>query len=82
MSTICHHTDYEIIIDPQHEDDSNVRRLMLRARCQHCKEPLRFIGIDEGSSLLRPCASPDGFTAWIPGVMGVEDVESYERLAS
>lgn len=78
----CQHTDYDIFFDPQASDDSNVRRLCIRARCAHCRTPLRFIGIEEGSSLLRPSTSADGFTAWIPGVMGVEDVEHESRRPS
>lgn len=78
----CEHTDYDIIIDPQASEDSNVRRLMFRARCQSCRMPLRFIGIDEGCSLMRPSISADGLTVWIPGVMGIDEPETVRRLAS
>lgn len=82
MRNVCHHTDYDMLIEPEAYEDTNVRRLVMQVRCKHCKQPLRFIGIDEGCSLLRPSIDSDGFRVFIPGVMGIDDAEVENRLAS
>lgn len=80
---MCQHSEYIIeFAPPEAYEDTNIRRIKLRAHCRACGESLRFIGVDEGLSLTRPCASSDGFTILIPGVMGVEDVVSEYRMAS
>jgi hypothetical protein len=78
----CHHHIYEYELDPEAYDDTNVRRFALRARCQQCKQPVRFIGVEEGSSLMRPCSSPDGFMIVLPAVMGIEEPEHERVFAS
>ncbi len=79
----CFHTDLTFeLAPPEAYEDTNVRRVLLRVHCKKCKEPLRFIGIDAGASLTRPCTSADGFTVIIPGVMGIDDVVHERRMAS
>jgi hypothetical protein len=83
MTTTCAHERYEIeVLAPEAYEDTNVRRFSLRARCRECKESVRFLGIDEGLNLSRPCTSSDGLTVIFPAVMEFEEPEYEQCLAS